>query len=414
MAAENNGSVLIIATMDTKGEEALYLSKCLKELGLEPLIMDPGIRGNPDFPVYVSRDTVAKRGGMTLSEVQMIPHEGDALNAMITGSVIIVKELCDQGMIRGVIALGGSMGTTLASAVMRALPFGFPKVMISTMASRNTRAFVGTRDIVMMHSVCDIAGLNPMTRRVIANGAGAVAGMVNAGGRIKQERGNLRQVALSTLGTTEACAARLREALAAGGFEVVTFHTNGAGGQAMEEMIEEGEFDMVIDLSLHEIADNFYGGEYDSGALRGTAALRKGIPAILVPGNVDFIVTGPLADARIKFPSRRYHAHNDAITVTETSAAEMAELGGRLAEISEGAHGPVFILVPSRGFSAFGDKRGPFYNPARPAKFIEGLTDRLKDPGILKIFPCHINDEEFSAGILSCLRAMWKVLKNPG
>ncbi len=406
MSAESGGSVLILATMDTKGDEALYLSECVKELGLEALIMDPGIRGNPDFPVYVSRHKVASRGGTTLSDVQMIPHEGKALNAMIVGAISIARELYEQGRINGIVALGGSMGTTLGSAVMRDLPFGFPKVMISTMASRNTRSFVGTRDIVMLHSVCDLAGLNRMTRRVISNGAGAIAGMVNAGAKIRQERGKLRQVALSTLGTTETCAAWLREALTADGFEVVTFHTNGSGGQAMDEMIEEGEFDFVIDLSLHEIADHRYGGDYDSGALRGVAALRKGIPTILVPGNMDFLVTGPLADAQRRFPSRRYHSHNEAITVAETSPLEMEELGGSLAELSEMACGPALILVPSHGFSAFSDKKGPLYNPANTERFIKGLKDKLKSDSILKILPCHINDKDFYVNMLKCVRAM--------
>ena len=181
MERKEKTQVLVVATMDTKGEEAAYLATCLEKLGLKPLIMDPGIRGNPDLPVFVSRQEVASRGGTTLGEVQSIPHEGRALNAMIVGAVKVAAELYEQGAIRGVVSIGGSMGTTLGSSVMRALPFGFPKVMISTMASRNTRAFVGTRDILMLHSVCDLAGLNRMTRKVLENGAGALAGMVNSG-----------------------------------------------------------------------------------------------------------------------------------------------------------------------------------------------------------------------------------------
>ena len=398
--------VLVVATMDTKGEETAYLATCLEKLGLKPLIMDPGIRGNPDLPVYVSRQEVAAKGGMTLSEVQSIPHEGKALNAMIVGAVKIASALHEQGAIKGIVSIGGSMGTTLGSSVMRALPFGFPKVMISTMASRNTRAFVGTRDILMLHSVCDLAGLNRMTRKVLANGAGALAGMVDSG---LMESGNetpRRQIALSTLGTTEACAAWLRQVLSKEGFEVVTFHTNGSGGQAMEEMITEGAFDALIDLSLHEMVDHVHGGDYDAGAERGTSALRLGIPTVLVPGNMDFLVTGPLGDAKKRFPGRRYHSHNEAITVAQVRPEEMAEMAKRLAQLCSEAKGPVAVLIPAEGFSAFDHPKGPLYEPRIPKRFISAFEGTLHDKRILRTVQAHVNDEAFGIAVLEAFKSI--------
>lgn len=402
----NDHPVLVVATMDTKGDEAMYLASCLQALGVKPLIMDPGIRGKSEWPVQVTREEVAARGGTNLEGVQRIPHEGEALKAMVTGAVRIARDLYGQGTIRGVISLGGSMGTTLGSSVMRALPFGFPKVMISTMASRNTRAFVGTRDILMLYSVCDLAGLNRMTRRVISNGAGAMAGMVKAGFQPGQEAGGRGQVALSTLGTTEACAASLRRALAREGFEVVTFHTNGAGGQAMEEMIRQGEFDAVIDLSLHEIADHLYGCDYDAGPERGSAALGMKIPCVLVPGNMDFLVTGPIEEARRRFPGRRYHAHNDAITVMQATPSEMAEMAVRVAELCREAGGPLAVLIPAQGFSAFGDPRGPFYEPRNPESFIQAFESRIPGGRALEIVPAHVNDEAFALAVLKAFKSL--------
>jgi uncharacterized protein (UPF0261 family) len=406
MKRKEKTQVLVVATMDTKGEEAAYLATCLEKLGLKPLIMDPGIRGNPDLPVFVSRQEVAARGGTTLGEVQSIPHEGRALNAMIVGAVKVSAELYEQGAIKGVVSIGGSMGTTLGSSVMRALPFGFPKVMISTMASRNTRAFVGTRDILMLHSVCDLAGLNRMTRKVFENGAGALAGMVNSGLMESENERPRRQIALSTLGTTEACAAWLRQVLSEEGFEVVTFHTNGSGGQAMEEMITEGAFDALIDLSLHEMVDHVHGGDYDAGAQRGTAALRLGIPTVLVPGNMDFLVTGPLEDAKKRFPGRRYHSHNEAITVAQVRPEEMAEMAYRLADLCSGAKGPVAVVIPAEGFSAFGHPKGPFYEPSNPKAFINAFGEKIHDKGVFRTVQTHVNDETFAVAVLEAFKSI--------
>ena len=298
--------------MDTKGNEVLYLGSWLKEFGIPFLTLDAGIMGESPFPVTISREEVALAGGMSLSEVRSMGHEGKALAVMVTGAIQWAKDLYQKGKIRGILGLGGSMGTTLGTGVMRAFPIGFPKVMISTMASRNTRAFVGTKDILMLHSVCDLAGINRITNKVLRNGALAIAGM--ARGPLVSPLPSKPLVALSTLGTTEACAQKVRQYLESKGKEVVVFHTVGSGGEAMEEMIHEEEVEAVIDLSLHELVDHFFGGDYDAGPSRGSAALKKGVPTILVPGNIDFLVTGPLPTAERRFPGRIYHVHNAAIT----------------------------------------------------------------------------------------------------
>jgi uncharacterized protein (UPF0261 family) len=396
---EAKAGVLVVATMDTKAVETGFVADCLRDQGLEVLILDGGIRGESPVPVAVTREEVARAGGMDLDQVRDLGHEGRAMAVMSQGASRIALELYRTGRIKGVIGLGGSMGTTLGTAVMRALPLGVPKVMITTMASRDTRAFVGAKDIMMLHAVCDLAGLNRVTSRILANGALALAGMVR-GGRIETGL-NRPLAALSTLGTTEAAAVAIRRGLEARGFEVLIFHTVGAGGQAMEEMIAEGLIEAVVDLSLHELGDHRFGGDYDAGPDRGRGALARGLPCVLAPGNVDFLVTGPEAQAARRWPDRARHAHNTAITVVRSSHDELIALAGVLAECCNRAEGPWAVVVPLGGLSAFDAPGGPLYDPRGPAILAEELVRRLDRSARLILAPLHINDPEFAAVVLN-------------
>jgi uncharacterized protein (UPF0261 family) len=385
--------------MDTKGQEAMFLADCLKTEGISVKIMDAGIRGQSPSPVDVTREEVARAGGKSLLQVQNIGHEGEALQIMTNGAVQCAQELYRSSQIHGVIGLGGSMGTTLGSGVMRSFPVGFPKIMISTMASRDTRAFVGTKDILMLHSVTDLVGLNRITRKTLRNGAQALAGMLRSA--VPDDAADQKPlVFISTLGTTETCAQQLRRTLEKKGNEVVIFHTVGSGGKAMEEMIQYENVSLLVDLSLHEMADHRFGGDYDAGPQRGTAALDKGIPTILVPGNIDFLVTGPLETAQKQFPGRAYHVHNAAITVVRTTQAEIKLLAQTIAGLCNKAKGPVKILVPMNGFSAFDHKDGPLHDPEAPGIFMQALETNLVDQSCLGALPYYINDPEFAKVIL--------------
>ncbi len=397
-------AVLIVATMDTKGNEARYVEALLRERGLEVLIIDAGIRGESPFPVAVKREDVARAGGMDLSGVRALGHEGEALAVMVRGAVEWARRFYREGRIAGILGLGGSMGTTLGTAVMRSFPIGFPKVMISTMASRDTRSFVGTKDIAMIHSVCDLSGINRITQRVLRNGALAVAGMALGAGQDGAARKPL--IVLSTLGTTEACVQSVKPALERQGFEVVVFHTVGSGGEAMEAMIEEEETEAVVDLSLHEIADHLFGGDYNAGPERGLSALKKGVPTLLVPGNIDFLVSGPMEEAKRRFPGRLYHAHNAAITVMRTRPDEMVLLARRIAALANSAGGPVTILLPMGGFSAFDSPGAPFWDPEGRSRFREALEGELLPSVTLSVSPLHVNDPTFSELLLASLQTL--------
>ena len=399
---------LLVATMDTKGREALYIADCIKKEGIQVKIMDAGIRGTSPAPVDIIREQVAQAGGKALKDVQNIGHEGRALQTMVAGAVKCALELYHQGEIQGVIGLGGSMGTTLGTAVMRNLAIGVPKVMISTMASRDTRAFVGTKDILMLHSVCDLTGLNRVTKKVLRNGALAMAGMLRH--TVDKDDSNQKPlVFISTLGTTEACVQNIRRTLEEKDNEVIIFHTVGAGGKAMEEMIAQEKVSALVDLSLHELADHHFGGDYDAGPARGTVALKRGIPTVLIPGNIDFLVTGPLEAAGRSFPGRPYHVHNAAITVVRTQQNEIEALAKIIGESCNQAQGPWKILVPMKGFSAFDHPDGPLHDPAAPLLFVKMLEKNLDNQANLKTLPCHINDPEFARAIIEAQQKLIRV-----
>ena len=395
-------TALVVATMDTKGEEALYIADCLEKEGIAACVMDTGIRGQSPVSVDIGRQAVAESAGQTLPEVQNIEQEGRALKIMTVGADRLTQALLEQGKIQGIIGLGGSMGTTLASGVMRSLPIGFPKVMISTMASRDTRAFVGTKDIMMLNSVCDLSHLNRLTRLILKNGAAALAGMLRQHGS-GQAPALCPPVLLSTLGTTEVCAQMLRKNLEQQGQEVIMFHSNGSGGKAMEEMITAEKIAAVVDLSLHEITDHLFGGDYDAGPTRGSAALKRGVPTILIPGNIDFLVTGPVEKARKQFPNRPYHVHNAAITVVRTQRKEIEILAKTIAELCNTALGPVAVWVPMGGFSAFDCKDSPLHDPAAPELFIRIFRETLNEQAFLNLSPHHINDPEFTKSVLGAV-----------
>lgn len=386
---------LLVATMDTKGHEAKFIADCLRDHGVKVCLLDAGIRGESPFAVTVSREAVALEGGMSLEEVRTIGHEGEALAVMCAGARRQAQALYEQGEFQGIIGLGGSMGTTLGTAVMRSFPVGVPKVMISTMASRDTRAFVGTKDILMLHSVCDLVGLNRVTRKIFQNGAMALTGMLS-NPKPSGPKTDKPLIFISTLGTTETCAQLVRAELEKQGKEVVVFHTVGSGGRAMEEMLAHEKVNGVIDLSLHELADHMFGGDYDAGPDRPTAALRQGVPTLLIPGNIDFLVTGPLEQAQRQFPDRPFHVHNAAITVVRTSRSEMKSLADRLADICDLAQGPFHFLVPTGGLSAFGGQGGPLRDPEGDSIFCDRLSARRPLDSRLELVPLDVNDPRFA------------------
>ena len=391
--------VLLMVTLDTKEAEGRFVRKCLEDAGVDVLLLDPSVRRSVTPAAEITPEQITSAAGTTIDAVRALGHEGKCQAVMIEGAIRCAQDLHRRGEISGVIGVGGSMGTALGTAVMRALPFGLPKVMISTMASGMTRPYVGTRDIIMMHSVADISGLNRITRSVFRNGALALAGMAREWR--PEEKSDRPLVVLTTLGTTERCSARVRKALEEQGFEVVVFHTTGAGGQAMEEIVREQDVAFVVDLSLVEVVDFLNHGLCSAGPDRCKAALQKGVPTIFAAGNIDFIIAGPIDDARARYPGKRYHVHNAALTAVRTQEPELQSLAAHLAGLIREARGPVSFFVPLHGFSAHDSPQGHLHDLSQPPLFAAHLRSVMPAGVPVIELPCHINDDQFADAIVA-------------
>ncbi|EFK05455.1 PEP-utilizing enzyme, mobile domain protein [delta proteobacterium NaphS2] len=399
-----NTSVLLVATMDTKLEEAFYVDACLRKGGVTPIIMDGGIRSESPAGVAVTRSDVIRASGKTLNDIMNCSSEGAAMDAMVNGATRCALDMYSKGEIDGIIALGGTMGTTLGTGVMRAFPLGFPKVMITTLGSQDTRNFVGSRDILMLNSVSDLAGLNRITERVLHNGANAILAMSKV--RYIDNQLSKPLAFLTTMGPLEASAAALRRRLGKLGFEVVTFHSIGTGGEAMEKMISEESVDVVVDLSLHELTSRHFGGAFDAGPNRCKAAIRAGIPTVLVPGSMDFLASGPLDQTKKSFPGRKYHKHNAHFSAVGTTPDELRKAAEILAERCNEGTGPIAMLVPMKGFSEFGREGHHLFDPAGPPAFAEAFRKAIKRDIHFECLPYHINDDAFVDAIETALHKM--------
>jgi uncharacterized protein (UPF0261 family) len=390
----NSKSVAIIGTLDTKGEEFAFLRDAIKSCGLRTLVIDAGVLGDPVFAPDVSRDAVARAGNEDIYALVAKRDRGWSVEVMAAGTVAIIRRLFEQDAIQGVVSLGGSAGTTIATAAMRALPIGFPKLMVSTLASGDTKPYVGIHDICMMYSVVDIAGLNAVSRRILNNAAWAISGMVARQTTfLSDER---PAIAATMFGVTTPCVTYARRALEAKGYEVTVFHATGSGGQAMERLIQDGAFQSVLDITTTELADELVGGVLSAGSHRLEAAGLKGIPQVVCPGAIDMVNFGPVASVPDRFRGRKFHVHNPTVTLMRTTIEECAEIGRITAAKLNGARGPVTVLIPLRGVSAI-DKAGePFYSPESLEAYRRTLRETLIPTIKVVELDAHINDESFA------------------
>lgn len=391
--------VLMIVTLDTKAVEARFIRQVLEAEGVDVVHLDPSIRASTDPSVEIPPEAVAAAAGQTIQQVRDLRHEGKCQAVMTEGAIKLAREWHAREGFSGVIGVGGSMGTTLGSMVMQALPYGLPKVMVSTMASGFTKPFVGAHDIAMFNPVCDIAGLNSITRDVFRNAAIAVAAMARQYSPVRVEPKPL--IAMSTLSVIDACTVRVRKQLEARGFEVMVFHTLGTGGLALDQIVRERDVAAVVDTSLVEINDYLNNGLCSAGPDRAKAALEKGVPVVFAPGNADFCVAGPLEMARQQFPGKRYHVHNAALTAVRTEAEELRKLAQHMGHLIEGAKGPVSFLVPLKGFSHHDSPEGYLHDPSLCPVFADAMEAAMPAGHGITRFEGHINDPAFADAIVA-------------
>lgn len=387
-------TIVCIATLDTKGLEIQYIKEIIEQRGHRVLLIDDGILGDPIVPTDINREEVAKAAGSSLEEVRAIANEAKAVETMAEGLGKILKELYRSGKLDGVISIGGGMGTIMATAAMRELPIGVPKLVVSTKVAQSgvAKEYMGAKDITMVSSVADIAGLNRLTRKIAANAAGAIVGMVETR---EIEVPDNPLVVMTMNGTTTKCGSKVMSILEREKYEVIVFHSIGVGGWALEEFVRNEPVKGVIELGLNEIGNELFGGLATAGPNRLEAAGEKGVLQIVTPASVDFInFLGP-ETVPPKFRNRKLIFHNPQATTVRLIDDEMRSLAGVIAEKLNHAKGPIKVLIPLRGFSSWDQQGKDFYNPEVDKIFIDSLKDRLHPSIMVSEIDAHINDDRF-------------------
>jgi uncharacterized protein (UPF0261 family) len=398
-------TIAILGTMDTKGEEHGFVTEQIRKRGHKTLVIDVGVLEKPGLNPDITRAEIARAAGVDLDKVIAQRDRGEAVAAMSKGAPIVLSRLLGEKKIDGVISLGGGGGTAIATAAMRALPIGFPKLMVSTLASGNTAQYVGVKDIVMFPSIVDVAGINRISRQILTRAAGAICGMVEAQPPTADDR---PIIVASQFGNTTECVTRARKILEEAGYEVLVFHATGTGGRTMESLIESGMVSGVLDITTTEWADELVGGILGAGPTRLEAAARNGIPAVITPGCLDMVNFGPPETVPVKFRSRNFYQHNPQVTLMRTTPDECAQLGKILGDKINLSKGPVTVLWPWKAISVISAPGQKFHDPAADKAMFESLkADLRKDIEVIEM-DCAINDAPFAD---ACARAL---LKNIG
>lgn len=399
------GTVLLVGTLDTKGGEYAYVRARIAERGVATLVVDIGIQGDPGFPPDIAATEVARAAGTTLEALRARGDRGSAVDAMQSGLRKLVAALHADGRFDGVLGLGGGGGTTMITAAMRELPVGVPKLMVSTMASGNTAPYVDVKDITMMYSVVDVAGVNRLSARILSNAAGAICGMIGAANDTP-DAGARPLIAATMFGVTTPCVTEARRLLEGAGLEVVVFHATGAGGRAMEGLIRDGFFAGVLDVTTTEWADEVVGGVLSAGPTRLSAAGERGIPQVVSLGALDMVNFGPADSIPERFRGRTLYKHNATVTLMRTTPAECREIGARIADQLNRAKGPTVLVIPRRGVSAIDAESQPFYNPKADAELFDALRAGLAGGIRVREVDAHINDPAFASVLADELLAV--------
>ena len=386
-------TIAVLGTMDTKGEEHAFVANHIKQRGHQVLVIDTGTLDAPKLKPDITRFEVAAAAGADLTALVAKKDRGEAVAAMSRGAPVLLARLVADKRIDGVISLGGGGGTAISTAAMRALPIGFPKVMVSTLASGNTAPYVGVKDIVMFPSVVDVAGINRISRQILTRAAGAICGMVES---VSSPGEDKPIIVASMFGNTTDCVQAAKKILEAAGYEVLVFHATGTGGRAMESLIESGMVAGVLDITTTEWADELVGGILGAGPTRCEAAARHGVPAIVTPGCLDMVNFGGPETVPSKFADRTFYQHNPQVTLMRTSPEECAELGRILAEKINLSTAPVTVLLPLKAISVISAPGQKFHDPIADRILFTALKAFLrKDIEVVEL-DCAINAPEFA------------------
>ena len=386
-------TIAVLGTLDTKGEEHAFVADQIRARGHGVLVVDVGTLDPPKLQPDVTREEVCRAAGVDLAVLVARRDRGECVAAMSRGAPIVLARLAAEGRIQGVISLGGGGGTAIGTAAMRALPIGFPKLMVSTLASGNTAPYVDIKDIVMFPSIVDVAGLNSISRLLLSRAAGAICGMVEAS---PPPAAATPVIVASQFGNTTPCVDLARQTLQAAGYEVLVFAAVGSGGRTMESLVEAGLVAGVLDITTTEWADELVGGVLSAGPTRLEAAARHGVPAIVTPGCLDMVNFGPPETVPAKFKDRRFYQHNPQVTLMRTTPEECAHLGRIVAEKLNLSTGLVTVLLPLQGISMISAPGQPFHDPAADTALFGSFKRHLRaDIPVIEL-ACEINDPAFA------------------
>ncbi len=409
-SASSPGQVVLLATLDTKGAEAEFLRSLLNAAGVSVRLVDTGSLDPPIVTPDVPREAVFAAAGANWHEVAARRDRGEAVSLAAAGAAALVTEWHAAGQLAGVLSLGGSAGTTIGAAAMRALPIGVPKLVVSTLASGQTRHYVGAKDICLLHAVVDFAGINSVSRKVLANAAHAMAGMVRH--RPPADVADRPLVATSMFGVTTPCVQHARRILEQAGYEVLVFHATGTGGEALETLAADGLLAGVLDITTTELADELVGGVLSAGQKRLTAAGRAGVPQVVSVGATDMVNFHAPETVPEKFRGRTFYPHNPSVTLMRTTADENAQLGREIGSKVAAARGPAVILLPAEGVSALDRAGQPFCDPLARRALFDGVRQTAGRIEVCEL-PWHINDEPFAQQAAERLLAMMAQSRRP-
>lgn len=384
-------TIAVLGTLDSKGEEHAFVAELIRRRGHHALLIDVGSGGPPTVAPDITRDEVAAAAGLDLAALAAKRDRGECVVAMSKAAPVLLGKLQRDGRIHGVISLGGGGGTAIGTAAMRALPLGFPKLMVSTLASGNTAPYLGTKDIVMMPSIADVAGLNRVSRVVFSRAAGAICGMVEA----EIETASAKPLVVASMfGNTTACVTEAKRVLEEAGYEVLVFAATGAGGRSMEALIESGMVAGVLDITPTEWADELVGGVLTAGPERMDAAAKAEVPCVVAPGCLDMVNFGEQASVPGKFAGRTFYIHNPQVTLMRTTPAENAELGRIIAAKVNVFAAPSAVMIPRKAISVISAPGQPFHDPEADAALFDALRSDARVP--VEEFDLEINDPAFA------------------
>ena len=372
-----SGTVLLVGALDTKGVEYAFVKDLIEAAGLETLVVDFGVMGQPALEPDVSRTEVASAAGGDLAYLASGTHKDEAMRTMAQGLAAVVERLYREGRFDGVLGMGGSGGTSIATAAMRTLPVGVPKLMVSTVGGGDVSAYAGSKDITFMPSVVDVAGINRLSRAIYANAAGAIAGMVQTEAEASEHERPL--IAASMFGNTTAAVDHARGLLEAEGYEVLVFHATGSGGRTMEDLISDGYITGCLDMTTTELADEICGGVFNAGPDRVQAAPRQGIPTVIVPGCVDMANFGGIETVPDHYRERTLYQWNPEVTLLRTNDEENRQMGAMLAAAANaGQAGNVSVLIPLGGVSMLDSDGDRFWDPNADQACFDALKNDLR------------------------------------